>query len=390
MNHREREYAALNFLKPIDRGPVEETFYPWTLTVERFREEGIPEDICNDFLNYPHKAADKYNYYLDDRMAEPCANFEEALGFEPVKRFFINPPFVVFDSKTIEENDEYIIHQHANGWHYKHYKHKDVVEEHKPPVCNEEDWNTLKNFAKREIEEYFTDDNIEKVFGKYVSDQRCSYTIRMGIQGFFWVPRTLFGVEGHMYAFYDYPEVMHEINTFMLDFYFDRLGKVLDTVEVDVLYIMEDLSGANGPMLSPELFDEFVGQYYERLVPFLKNKGVTSVLVDTDGDFIKLIPNFMKYGIEGFLPVDVNAGVDIVKVREMFPRVKLIGGFNKLCIAEGRVSIDKEFDRLLPVIRQGGYVPGCDHQVPPSAPLENYIYYIKKLKEVMTECGSNL
>jgi hypothetical protein len=49
--------------------------------------------------------------------------------------------------------------------------------------------------------------------------------------------------------------------------------------------------------------------------------------------------------------------------------------------------VDREFERLLPVVRQGGYIPGADHQVPPSTSLENYRYYIGRLRQVMEEAG---
>ncbi len=88
--------------------------------------------------------------------------------------------------------------------------------------------------------------------------------------------------------------------------------------------------------------------------------------------------------------MDVNAGMDIVKIREMFPRLKFIGGYNKLRIAEGREAIDREFERILPVIRGGGYIPGADHQVPPSASLKDYRYYIERLKQVMEQAGADL
>ena len=84
--------------------------------------------------------------------------------------------------------------------------------------------------------------------------------------------------------------------------------------------------------------------------------------MDTDGDFNRLISQFIAAGVDGFLPMDVNAGMDIVKVRELYPRLKFIGGFNKLVIEQGKDAIDREFERILPVIRSGGYVPGCDHQ----------------------------
>lgn len=88
--------------------------------------------------------------------------------------------------------------------------------------------------------------------------------------------------------------------------------------------------------------------------------------------------------------MDVNAGMDIVKVRQLYPGLKFIGGFNKLTIEEGKEAIDREFERILPVIRSGGYVPGCDHQATPDSSFDNYRYYIKRLKEVMEEAGRDI
>jgi uroporphyrinogen-III decarboxylase len=153
---------------------------------------------------------------------------------------------------------------------------------------------------------------------------------------------------------------------------------------------MEDLSGKNGPLISPDCFNEFVGDYYRQIIPDMKARGVGNVFVDTDGEFSKLIPHFMAAGVDGFLPMDVNAGMNIVKVREEFPTLKFIGGYNKLMIQEGKEAIDREFERILPVIRGGGYIPGADHQVPPSAPLELYKYYIQKLSEYMKQAGADL
>jgi hypothetical protein len=45
MNAREREDQALSFRKAVDRGPVLETFQPWTLTIDRFLQQGLPLEI---------------------------------------------------------------------------------------------------------------------------------------------------------------------------------------------------------------------------------------------------------------------------------------------------------------------------------------------------------
>ena len=47
MTNRERERRTLDFQKAEERGAVEETFYPWVLTTQRFIKEGMPADIAN-------------------------------------------------------------------------------------------------------------------------------------------------------------------------------------------------------------------------------------------------------------------------------------------------------------------------------------------------------
>lgn len=382
MNHSQRLLKTLNFEKPQDGGAVLETFYPWTLTVNQWCKEGLSEMFRSDRL-YPTFQSYEMRY-LNDAMTDQVYEFEKYLGFDRMKRMSFRIPYKCFDEEILEETDEYLLKRDMDGWKRKYYKNSDLIKEIQAVVKDEEDWKILKRTVLEHLDKYCTDEKIEQVYGKYrEGNQTGEYSIRFRISGFFWTPRTLLGIENHLYAFYDEPELLKEINQFTVDLYKRYLGKIFDIIQPEVLLLEEDLSGSNGPMISPELFEEFVADYYRQLFPFLKNKGVKNIFVDTDGDFTALIPNFVSAGVDGFLPMDVNAGMDIIKVREQYPRLKFIGGFNKLKIAEGKEAIEKEFARLLPVIRQGGYVPGSDHQVAPSTSLENYQYYIKRLKEIM-------
>lgn len=51
------------------------------------------------------------------------------------------------------------------------------------------------------------------------------------------------------------------------------------------------------------------------------------------------------------------------------PGLKFIGGFNKLTIEEGKEAIDREFERILPVIRSGGYVRAATIRLRRTLPL---------------------
>lgn len=260
----------------------------------------------------------------------------------------------------------------------------------RPVIQEESDWENLKEKIELELKQNCTDEKLEQVYGKYAAEHKQgNFSIRFRASGFFWTPRELFGVEEHLIAFYENPKLLHEINAYILEKYLEYFDKIFDLIQPEVILFEEDLSGENGPMISPAMFDEFIGAYYKELIPFLRNKGVKNVFVDTDGDFKKLIPNFLDAGVDGFLPMDVNAGMDITQVRKEFPRVKFIGAYNKLAIAEGKEAIDKEFERILPVIRQGGYIPGADHQVAPSTSMENYSYYLERLREVILQAGAD-
>lgn len=163
------------------------------------------------------------------------------------------------------------------------------------------------------------------------------------------------------------------------------MESIFKIVTPSLVFFEEDLSGKNGPLISADIFDEFVAPYYRQIIPFLKEQGVANVFMDTDGNFTLLIPSILEAGIDGVLPVDVNAGVDIVEVRRQYPTLKFFGGFNKLCITEGKEAIEEELERLTPVIKQGGCIVCTDHQAAPHTSLEDYKYYVKRLKETMAQ-----
>lgn len=386
MNNRKREHNTINFNRTIERGSVEETFYPWTLTAKRFKDEGMPENLVNNL-----QFADDEKHFIAVDWGKSIIDYDNYFGFDAVRRVHFSLPFRKFEEKILFEDDKCCVKKNLFGQQVKIDKKSDMEYVEKPALTSMDDWLSLKEKSEVIRKEHFSKKQIHELCEPLAAEHEAGkYSIRMTIEGFFWCPRELLGVEPHLYAFYDEPELLHSICEYMLDVYMNELVAAVDLLHPDILCIMEDLSGANGPMISPDIYNEFVGAYYKKLIPLLKKYGVENVFVDTDGDFSQLIPNFIESGIDGFLPMDVNAGMDIVKVRKDFPTLKFIGGYNKLCIADGKDAIDKEFERILPVIRQGGYIPGADHQVAPSTSLENYKYYIQKLNEVMHQTGADI
>ena len=199
------------------------------------------------------------------------------------------------------------------------------------------------------------------------------------LEGFFWFPRTLFGIEGHMYAYYDKPDLYHDICKDLLEWELRVVEEFANEVSADFMTLAEDMSYNKGPMISRELFDEFVTPYYNQLLPEVKKYGAR-VVIDSDGDIGTVIPWFIGAGVEGALPLERQAGVDIRALQEAYPNFLWIGGYDKMALLKGRDAIDAEFDRLLPAVKKGRFIPSIDHQTPPGVSLETYRYYVGRLR----------
>ena len=325
MTNRERFAAVLNGEKP-DRLPTVEWASWWDQTLNAWQKQGLPPE-CLD----AHKC---FAYYGLDDISQ--------IWFGHQRYDFPIPP----------------VHGHG------------VME-------NEADYEELKKklYAQDRI-----DACIELAKSLRKRHERGDFTLWYTLEGFFWFPRTLFGIENHLYAFYDYPELMHRINREHTDCLLRFLEELYKVVTPDFMTFAEDMSYNHGPMLSKECYDEFLLPYYKEVIPFIKSKG-TKVLIDTDGNVEPLIPWFREAGAEGVLPLERQAGVDANRIREKYPEWIMIGSFDKTCMHKGEAAMRAEFERLLPVMRSGRYIPGVDHQTPPDVTVENYRIFVRLLKE---------
>ena len=202
----------------------------------------------------------------------------------------------------------------------------------------------------------------------------------VSLQGYFWWPRDLLGIERHLFAFYDQPELMHEINQDVTDFNIWAIEQLCEIIQPTFMTFFEDLSYNHGPMLSKKSFDEFLAPYYRQIIPVLEKHNIIPI-IDSDGDITRLVPWFQGVGIRGILPLERMAGVDVNQLRDMYPDFILIGGYDKTVMKNGEEAMRAEFERLLPAMRKGGFIPSVDHQTPPDVSMDNYYIFLKLLDE---------
>lgn len=200
------------------------------------------------------------------------------------------------------------------------------------------------------------------------------------MDGYFWFPRTMFGIENHLYAFYDFPELMQRLCRDLSEYHRRVLETIYGVLTPEFMTFAEDMSYNHGPMISRQLFEEFMAPYYRAAAPEISGRG-TKVLVDSDGDVESMIPWFEGAGIQGVMPLERRAGVDVNRLRKEHPQWIMVGGFDKTVMHEGEAAMRAEFERLLPAMRSGRYLAAVDHQTPPDVSTDHYRIYVRLLRE---------
>ena len=59
----------------------------------------------------------------------------------------------------------------------------------------------------------------------------------------------------------------------------------------------------------------------------------------------------------------------------------MVGHFDKMTMNRGEAAMRTEFERLVPLMKTGGFIPSVDHQTPPGVSLEEYRVYLRLLNE---------
>lgn len=324
MNTRERIEAVLSFKKP-DRLPVIEWASWWDQTIRRWEGEGLPKGLSGVEIQ---------QYFDLDILVQQW--FAPRTGPLPKPAAFERPMF------ECEED-------------YEEYRKKGSL--HNADVIQ---WPLYDKYAEQHA--------------------KGEVSFWMTLEGFFWFPRTILGVEPHLYSFYDQPEFLHRLNRDQLEFNLAVLERVTKQHDIEFMTIAEDMSYNLGPMLSKQHFDEFLLPYYRVLVPAIQSHGI-HVLIDSDGDISRCLGWFREAGIEGILPLERMAGVDVNALRGQYPDSLFIGGFDKRKMYQGEAAMRAEFERLMPCMRSGGYAVSVDHQTPPHVSLAEYRQYLSMFIE---------
>jgi len=370
MNARERYRETLLFGKPdkipfAPGGPRESTLAAW-------HAQGLPEG-----RNY----MEELHHVLGIEPEPTKPRVDIGVSFQMIPKF---------EEKVLEHRDgHYVVRdwmgaitEISDKYDYTYIRAaKDFVTRkwHRFPVQNRDDWEQMKQRYDPRAPGRFPDD----------FEERCSrlrdrdYPASTHFNGPFWQMREWCGFEGLCVFMAEEPEFVDEMSAFWADFVSQTMAPILERVELDSVGISEDMAYKAHSMISPAMVRRFLMPAYERWVSEVKASGCPIVDMDSDGMIEELIPLWIAAGINCCDPIEVAAGNDIVQYRRRFGRkMAYKGGVDKRAIAKGGDAMRAEVMRVAPVIKDGGYVPGCDHGVPPDISWPDFVEYSRLVAEL--------
>jgi uroporphyrinogen-III decarboxylase len=341
----------------------------WFYSLERWRSEGNIDDSTN--------LPALFSFDTPGNISLGELGWEAA-AFSPA-----------FEEKNIEDRGKYEVVQDTAGRQVIYFKGRrdgfmPTYIDH--PVKDIKTWeenckwrlnpNTQKRYERLEERMEYAKQSAAKGM---VITQNC-------IGGYMYL-RSLIGPEEVMYKFYDDPELIHKCMKTWFELSDAVIEKHQKFITIDELYIGEDICYNHGSLISHEMIREFLFPYYQQLLSNIKSRQIDKnrhlyFQVDTDGFASTVIPLYREIGMDFMNPFEVASGCDVVEIAKQYPSLLMRGGFDKRIMAQGKEEIDREIERILPVMKKrGGYMCACDHGVPAEVSFDNYVHFRKRVLE---------
>ncbi len=203
----------------------------------------------------------------------------------------------------------------------------------------------------------------------------------VSVNGPFWQLREWCGFEYLCELFVDDPEFVREMVEVWAAFVDQVLRRILAHTDIDRIHVSEDMAYKSHAMISPAMTREFLVPCYRRWLATATAGGCSVFGIDSDGYVGDLIPVWIDAGVHLCDPMEVAAGNDLPAFRAQFGRAMAYGGgIDKRAIAKGGETMRAELRRVIPpLLRDGGFIPSCDHGVPPDISWPAFVDYSREL-----------
>jgi len=350
--------------KPVDRCPIRD-FGFWDETLLVWKRYGLPGLVENG------TAANEF-FGMDPEF--PCGGLTDLCPY--------------FEEEVLEDRGDSEIVRDRDGVVVERGKIMSAIPKHLHHLLRDrESWE--KHYKPRmrpdDRKRFLSEELWSKWVEKWVRPDR-EYPLFIHAGSLYGRQREWFGLTRVSEVIYDDPCLFEEIVETCADIAIAVIERTCGEcgVRPEAASIWEDMCYSAGPLISPKTFQQVLVPHYRRIVDTLHRYDVDVIFVDCDGKIDRLLPLWLEAGVNCMFPLEVGTwGTDPAEYRRQYGRdLLMMGGFDKRILARNKRDITAEVERLAPLVEEGGFIPFCDHRVPPDVPLSNYIHYLNEAKRV--------
>jgi uroporphyrinogen decarboxylase len=289
-----------------------------------------------------------------------------------------------YDEMIFEKGDSYVISRDRYGVKQKRWtgEHEGIPLHIEPPFTN------LEEFEER-IEPLLDPDypirisspsypfrhEIEEMYRKFQEN----FYVYAGFYGTFEYTRHICGgtkkALRHMMIDPKLTKRMYEV----LARLFGAISSAMCDAGADCAWVFDDLGFADGPFFSPENYRKYVKPAHEAITKPFRKRGLPALL-HTDGNVNLLIPDILDAGFTGLHPLEVNAGMDVIQLKESYgDRLAFLGNIDKNVLHTNDLARIKEevIPKVKVAMEGGGYVLCSDHSISPQVDLDTFTAFSK-------------
>ncbi|MBL8025003.1 MAG: hypothetical protein JNL74_01255 [Fibrobacteres bacterium] len=224
---------------------------------------------------------------------------------------------------------------------------------------------------KLPVTKWATVDETKTAYAKYQDK-----IIIAGINNPYKIAWHICGYEHFMLMMALNPEYVHELYEHLFAWETER-AVIAAKAGADIVALVGDVAGVNGPMFSIGMWDEFLKPGFQKLIKAVKEANPsTYIFFHSDGELASMIPAFIDTGIEILNPVESNC-MDPEALKKKFgDKIAFHGAISvQKTIPNGTVADVKNevYTRIRTVGYNGGYMVSNENSFPYDAPLKNVL-----------------
>jgi hypothetical protein len=194
----------------------------------------------------------------------------------------------------------------------------------------------------------------------------------------------LIGPQNHMLWIALEPERMGAVLNRVGQFYVECTKAAIDAAGpwLDGFVIWGDVAYKRGTFMHLDYWRKYYKPWVAAIVEHAHAKGL-DVIYHGCGNVSAIFPDYIETGIDGYNPLEVKAGMDVLDLRRRYGHQMAFCGNSDIQVWEtgDRQAIRREVLRKLNAARGGGMIFQSDHSVSSSVAGATYDYIVKLVRE---------